>query len=99
MHRRSTQTNEPGRGRRIEPAEPDAPVLSCRPLGSVPVPSAVPEVAWRDGAWLLVKDGRTVLARSDPHGAWLDWIDHPFAHATPGQRDFCMSVPTTPQWR
>ena len=36
-------------GRRIEPADPAAPVLPCRPRGPVPVPAAVPEVAWRAG--------------------------------------------------
>ncbi len=36
-------------GRRIEPADPAAPILPCRPRGPVPVPAAVPEVAWRAG--------------------------------------------------
>ena len=36
-------------GQRIEPADPAAPVLPCRPRGPVPVPAAVPEVAWRAG--------------------------------------------------
>ena len=36
-------------GRRIEPADPAAPVLACRPRGPVPVPAAVPAVAWRAG--------------------------------------------------
>ncbi len=36
-------------GQRIEPTEPDAPVLGCRPGGPVPVPAAVPAVAWRAG--------------------------------------------------
>ncbi len=36
-------------GQRIEPAEPDAPVLGCGPRGPVPVPAAVPAVAWRAG--------------------------------------------------
>ena len=36
-------------GQRIEPADPAAPVLPCLPRGPVPVPAAVPEVAWRAG--------------------------------------------------
>lgn len=36
-------------GQRIERATPDAPVLACQPRGPVPVPAAVPEVAWRAG--------------------------------------------------
>jgi hypothetical protein len=36
-------------GQRIEAADPDAPVLACQPCGPVPVPAAVPAVAWRAG--------------------------------------------------
>lgn len=38
-----------GDGRVIEGADPLAPVLTCRVLGPVPVPSRVPEVIWRAG--------------------------------------------------
>ncbi|MHB8246796.1 MAG: DUF2332 family protein [Acidimicrobiales bacterium] len=119
--------------RKLTGLDPDAPVLSCRPIGAVPVPDAVPEVAWRAGldlnpldpsdpadvewlscllwpgeegraerlaaaaaVWLaneapgvvpdapappdgrpgfvLVKDGTELLARSDAHGGWLEWL-------------------------
>jgi hypothetical protein len=33
----------------IAGTDPDAPVLSCRALGPVPVPARVPDVAWRAG--------------------------------------------------
>jgi hypothetical protein len=36
-------------GRQVAGTDPAAPVLSCRPLGPVPIPAQVPEVAWRAG--------------------------------------------------
>lgn len=59
-------------GRRIEPAEPDAPVLACRPRGPVPVPATVPEVAWRAGIDLNPLD---VTAADDV--AWLRSLTWP----------------------
>lgn len=59
-------------GRRIEPAEPDAPVLGCRPRGPVPVPAAVPAVAWRAGIDLRPLDV------TDPGDvAWLNSLVWP----------------------
>jgi hypothetical protein len=36
----------------------------------------LPGVAARPGAacFLLVRDGDEVLARTDPHGSWLEWL-------------------------
>lgn len=45
-------------GRRLTGLDPDAPVMSCRPIGAVPVPDAVPEVAWRAGLDLNPLDPR-----------------------------------------
>jgi hypothetical protein len=36
-------------GHRVAGTDPLAPVLDCRPLGPVPLPDRVPEVAWRAG--------------------------------------------------
>ncbi len=36
-------------GHRVPGADPLAPVLECRPVGPVPLPDRVPEVAWRVG--------------------------------------------------
>lgn len=36
-------------GQRVAGRDPHAPTLRCQPTGSVPVPTAVPEVAWRAG--------------------------------------------------
>lgn len=36
-------------GRRVAGRDPAAPVLSCQPVGALPVPQAVPELAWRVG--------------------------------------------------
>jgi hypothetical protein len=36
-------------GHRLTTADPAAPVLSCQPLGPVPLPDDVPEVVWRAG--------------------------------------------------
>jgi hypothetical protein len=45
--------------------------LSNEGPGVVPgIPSAAPEAS----ASLLVRDGRTALAHTDPHGAWLRWL-------------------------
>jgi hypothetical protein len=38
-----------GDGHAIAGTDPLAPVLTCRPLGPVPIPSRVPEVIWRAG--------------------------------------------------
>lgn len=59
-------------GQRIEPADPAAPVLACRPRGPVPVPAAVPEVAWRAGIDL------NPLDVTDPDDvAWLKTLIWP----------------------
>jgi len=36
-------------GHRVAGRDAEAPLLSCRPLGPVPLPGRVPEVAWRAG--------------------------------------------------
>lgn len=36
-------------GHRVSGRDPAAPTLACRPIGPVPLPSAVPAVAWRAG--------------------------------------------------
>ena len=54
--------------RKLTGLDPDAPVLACRPIGAVPVPDAVPEVAWRAGLDL------NPLDPSDPHGGWVEWL-------------------------
>jgi hypothetical protein len=28
------------------------------------------------GTFVLVRDGTDVLARTDPHGTWVEWADH-----------------------
>lgn len=53
-------------GRKVSGLDPDAPVMSCRPIGAVPVPDAVPEVAWRAGLDL------NPLDPSDP--ADVEWL-------------------------
>ena len=59
-------------GQRIEPADPAAPVLTCRPRGPVPIPAAVPEVAWRAGIDL------NPLDVTDPDDmAWLSSLIWP----------------------
>jgi hypothetical protein len=40
-------------------------------------PRVLPGIAAPDGddhGFLLVRDGKQVVARTDPHGAWLDWL-------------------------
>jgi len=53
-------------GRKVSGLDPDAPVMSCRPIGAVPVPDAVPEVAWRAGLDL------NPLDPSDPSD--VEWL-------------------------
>jgi hypothetical protein len=47
----------------------DAVWLANEPAGAT---SRVP--AGDDAAFLLVRDGREVLAVTDPHGTWLRWL-------------------------
>jgi len=42
-------------------------VLRCIGVGNGPDGGA-------GGSFLLVRDGREVLARADPHGAWIEWL-------------------------
>jgi hypothetical protein len=59
-------------GRRIAGTDPDAPVLNCRPLGQVPIPAQVPEVAWRAGLDLNPLD-----VTDDDDVRWLDCLIWP----------------------
>ena len=45
--------------------------LSNEGPGVVP---GLPAVTPAAGQSLLARDGRTLLARTDPHGAWLHWL-------------------------
>ena len=86
MLTRRTQTNEPARcatllpdrysydydGRRLTGTDPDAPVLRCRPLGPVPIPARVPEVAWRAGLDLNPLD-----VTDDADVRWLECLIWP----------------------
>jgi hypothetical protein len=45
--------------------------LSNEVPGAVP---GIPSTARDEGAALLVQDGRTPLAHTDPHGTWLRWL-------------------------
>ena len=53
-------------GQKLSGLDPDAPVMSCRAIGAVPVPGAAPEVAWRAGL------GLNPLDPSDP--ADVEWL-------------------------
>jgi hypothetical protein len=45
--------------------------LSNEGPGTVP---RIPSTAREQSAHLLVRDGRTALAHTDPHGTWLRWL-------------------------
>jgi hypothetical protein len=49
----------------------DAVWLSNEVPGTVP---GIPSAAREKSAGLLVRDGRTPLAHTDPHGTWLRWL-------------------------
>ncbi len=53
-------------GQKLTGLDPDAPVMSCRAIGAVPVPGAAPEVAWRAGL------GLNPLDPSDPDD--VEWL-------------------------
>jgi hypothetical protein len=59
-------------GHRLTGLDPDAPILRCRPLGPVPLPSRVPEVIWRAGIDLDPLD-----VMSDDDVAWLSCLIWP----------------------
>jgi hypothetical protein len=59
-------------GRRLTGTDPDAPVLRCRPLGPVPIPARVPEVAWRAGLDLNPLD-----VTDDADVRWLECLIWP----------------------
>ncbi len=56
-------------GHRVAGTDPDAPVLSCRPLGPVPLPDRAPEVTWRAGIDLNPLD-----LNDDADMAWLSCL-------------------------
>jgi hypothetical protein len=58
--------------RQLTGTDPGAPVLSCRPLGPVPVPAEVPEVAWRAGLDLNPLD-----VTDDDDVRWLECLVWP----------------------
>jgi hypothetical protein len=58
-----------GDGRVIEGTDPLAPVLNCRTLGPVPVPSRVPEVIWRAGL-----DLNPLNVTDDDDMRWLECL-------------------------
>jgi hypothetical protein len=55
------------RGQSVTGLDPDAPVLSCQPIGVVPIPDRVPEVIWRAGLDV------NPLDPSDP--ANVEWLE------------------------
>ncbi len=59
-------------GHRVTGLDPDAPILRCRPLGPVPLPSRVPEVVWRAGIDLNPLD-----VTSEEDVAWLSCLIWP----------------------
>jgi hypothetical protein len=59
-------------GRQVVGTDPYAPVLACRPLGPVPIPAQVPEVAWRAGLDLNPLD-----VSNDDDIRWLDCLIWP----------------------
>jgi len=56
-------------GHRVAGSDPEAPLLSCRPLGSVPLPGRAPEIAWRAGIDLNPFD-----LNDDDDMAWLSCL-------------------------
>jgi hypothetical protein len=56
-------------GHLVTGADPQAPVLRCRPGGPVPLPNGVPEVAWRAGLDLNPLD-----AADEDDAAWLSCL-------------------------
>ena len=66
-------------GHRIAGTDPEAPVLGCRPLGPVPLPARVPEIAWRAGVDLNPLD-----VTSDDDMRWLECLIWP---GEPGRRE------------
>jgi hypothetical protein len=56
-------------GHRVAGSDPEAPLLSCRPLGSVPLPERAPEIAWRAGIDLNPLD-----LNDDDDMAWLSCL-------------------------
>jgi hypothetical protein len=59
-------------GHRVDGTDPGAPVIACEPRGPVPLPSRVPEVAWRAGLDLNPLD-----VTSDDDMRWLDCLIWP----------------------
>ncbi|HEX9063976.1 MAG TPA: DUF2332 domain-containing protein [Streptosporangiaceae bacterium] len=59
-------------GYRLAGSDPGAPVLRCDPRGPVPLPAAVPEVAWRAGLDLSPLD-----VRDDEDVRWLSCLVWP----------------------
>lgn len=74
-------------GQRIEPADPAAPVLACRPRGPVPVPAAVPEVAWRAGIDLNPLD-----VTDEDDVAWLSSLIWPGEAGRPERLSAAVAV-------
>jgi len=58
--------------RQFAGTDPDAPVLGCRPLGPVPLPAEVPEIAWRAGLDLNPLD-----VTDDDDVRWLECLVWP----------------------
>ena len=56
-------------GHRVAGADAEAPTLACRPAGPVPLPSRVPEVAWRAGIDLEPLD-----VTDDEDVSWLSCL-------------------------
>jgi hypothetical protein len=58
--------------RRVAGTDPHGPVLGCRPIGPVPIPAQVPEVAWRAGLDLNPLD-----VTDDDDVRWLECLVWP----------------------
>lgn len=68
-------------GHKITGSDPLAPVLRCEPRGPVPLPGQ-PIPPYQGVPFVHARDGDTVLALTDSHGTWLQWLprqgqDHP----------------------
>jgi hypothetical protein len=59
-------------GHRLTGADPDAPVLPCRPSGPVPLPARIPAIVWRTGLDLNPLD-----VTSDDDVRWLSCLVWP----------------------